>query len=444
MVSQLVCLGRHTITGLITTAGRQFHDWSAEYRLYSHERVDPEPLFRAVRRAVGAAGDAHRPLVGALDDTLLPRRGTHIPDAQYLRDPLGPPFRPNLIRAQRWIQLSLALPAGPNQARLVPVDFVPAPPAAKPRRTADARAWAAYRQRQRQQSLAQVGADRLRAFRAQLDADGNAHRPFWATVDGSYTNRTVLRTLPERTVLIGRIRGDAKLYAPPPPSRGRGRRRVYGRPLPTPEAFRQDPTLPWKRVPAFAAGRIHRFRIKTVPIVRWRASGPRNLRLIIIAPLAYRLTTNGRLLYRKPAYLICTDPRAPLAEVLQAYLWRWDIEVNFKEEKSLLGIGHAKVRHPSSAVRVPAVAVCAYGLLLTATARAFGANRLPRVLPPPKWRRRPKQRPSTQDVINHLRHELWCQGLRLSHFVSPASDNTKCPKIVPPLESALCYTVAAG
>ncbi len=314
-------------------------DWSAEYRLYSHERVEPDELFPAVRRAVAAATPSSRPLVAAMDDTLLRRRGRHMPGAQYLRDPLGPPFRPNLVYAQRCLQLSLALPGGSRQARMVPIDFVPAPPAPKPRRNADPQVWADYRQRQRQQSLAQVGLDRLHVARAHLDADGEHDRPFWVAVDGSYTNRT---------------------------------------------------------------------------------------------------------LYRKPAYLICTDPNAPLDHVLQAYLWRWDIEVNFKEEKSLLGIGQAKVRHPSSAARVPALAVAAYGLLLAAAAEAFGPDRLPQVLPPPKWRRGPQRRPSTQNLINHLRHELWCQGMRLSHFVSPAPRTTKCPKIAPALESAVYYTVAAG
>ncbi len=444
VLSQLVCLGRHSITGLITTVGRQFMDWSAEYRLYSHERVEPDDLFPTVRRAVAAATPSSRPLVAAMDDTLLRRRGRHMPGAQYLRDPLGPPFRPNLVYAQRCLQLSLALPGGSRQARMVPIDFVPAPPAPKPRRNADPQVWADYRQRRRQQSLAQLGVDRLHVARAHLDADGEHDRPFWVAVDGSYTNRTVLRRLPERTVLIGRIRADAKLYALPAGIPGRGRRRVYGAPLPTPDAVRRDPDIPWTRVQAFAAGHVHRFKINTLPLVRWRASGLRALRLIIIAPLAYRRSRNARALYRKPAYLICTDPNAPLADVLQAYLWRWDIEVNFKEEKSLLGIGQAKVRHPSSAARVPALAVAAYGLLLAAAAQAFGPDRLPQVLPPPKWRRGPQRRPSTQNLINHLRHELWCQGMRLSHFVSPAPRTTKCHKIAPALESAVYYTVAAG
>ena len=75
--------------------------------------------------------------------------------------------------------------------------------------------------------------------------------------------------------------------------------------------------------------------------------------------MGYRLTIGGRLLYRQPAYLICTDSRMALAEFLQQFLWRWDIEVNFRDEKTLLGVGQAQVRTASSNQNAPALAVAA-------------------------------------------------------------------------------------
>jgi|GEM_PF-6832766 len=44
-LSQLVCLGRHTVTGVICASGRQFEDWSADYNLFSKERFDKEKTF---------------------------------------------------------------------------------------------------------------------------------------------------------------------------------------------------------------------------------------------------------------------------------------------------------------------------------------------------------------------------------------------------------------
>ena len=47
-VSQLACLGAHTITGLLWTAGKQHRDWSADYRLFSRDRWDAQRAFDSV------------------------------------------------------------------------------------------------------------------------------------------------------------------------------------------------------------------------------------------------------------------------------------------------------------------------------------------------------------------------------------------------------------
>ncbi|HUU96204.1 MAG TPA: hypothetical protein VM487_10725, partial [Phycisphaerae bacterium] len=200
-----------------------------------------------------------------------------------------------------------------------------------------------------------------------------------------------------------------------------GRPRYYGVRLPTPEQIRQNDSVPWQTVRAYAAGRTHDFRIKTVGPLRWPAAGgTRDLRLIVIAPLGYRLTRAGKLLYRRPAYLICTDATLPLNQVLQAYLWRWDIEVNLRDEKTVLGVGQAQVRHVHAVQNVPATAVAAYALLLLAAAQAYGPAGQPDTLPLPAWRRRqPPARATTMRLINQLRRELWGQAIRdrgLEHF----------------------------
>ena len=39
MLAHLICPGRHTLSGLITTCGQQFKDWTAHYALYAKDRV---------------------------------------------------------------------------------------------------------------------------------------------------------------------------------------------------------------------------------------------------------------------------------------------------------------------------------------------------------------------------------------------------------------------
>ena len=51
-LSTLVGLGRHTITGLLTTSAQQGVDGSAAYRLFDQERFDAGALFAPARRSV--------------------------------------------------------------------------------------------------------------------------------------------------------------------------------------------------------------------------------------------------------------------------------------------------------------------------------------------------------------------------------------------------------
>ena len=52
LLAHLVCPGRHTVSGLITTFGNQFRDWTADYSLYSRDRVDADAIFGQVRAEV--------------------------------------------------------------------------------------------------------------------------------------------------------------------------------------------------------------------------------------------------------------------------------------------------------------------------------------------------------------------------------------------------------
>lgn len=136
MLATLLCPERCTLTNLICTTGSQQQDWSAHYRLYSHDRVDERALFGPVRAAVLQALPPEHPLVVAVDDTLARKRGTHIDGVSWRRDPLGPCFQTNLVRAQRHLQFSAAWPLEHGAARMVPVGWFHAPSAPKPSKEA--------------------------------------------------------------------------------------------------------------------------------------------------------------------------------------------------------------------------------------------------------------------------------------------------------------------
>ena len=321
MLAQLLCLGRHTITSLITTYGAQFADWTAHYDLYAKQRVDPNVLFKGIRENIEQINGNHEPLTIALDDTILRKTGQFIPGAAYRKDPLGPAFNINLVWAQRMIQFSACIPGANGEGRMVPINFVDA---STPRK---------------------------------------------------------MRTI----------------------------------------------------------------QIKTIERARWRKAGEMDLRLVVIRAIP-RKGPRGNRAYSQPAYLICTDPSLALGDLLQSYIWRWDIEVNHRDEKTLLGVGEAQVRNPESAWSVPASAVAAYAMLQLAAIRAFGWDGKPNVIPPPQWRDpEKKRRASTLDLVNELRRELWADAIHnmnLTDFKNGKSPDAKSVKYQPNLGSAL-FTATA-
>lgn len=442
MLASLLIGETPTITNLICAHAGQHQDWTAAYRLYSQERVDEGVLFDRVLDELLTVLPEREALVVALDDTLVRKCGTKIHGVSWRRDPLGPPFQTNLVRAQRFLQMSAAWPLGEGQARMVPILFHHAPSAPKPNKYASLQQLTQHREEQKQMRLNAQALEQMKLLRQRCPAG----RSLIFCGDGSYTNTTIVKNLPGQCTYIGRIRKDAKLHHPPEAVEGKinGRPRCYGAVAPTPEQLRTDNTQPWQTVRAYAAGRAHDIRIKTLDGVLWRKTGTgQTHRVVVIAPLGYRLTQGAKLLYRAPAYLICTDPNLPIETLVQAYLWRWGIEVNFREEKTLLGVGQAHVRTAASNQHLPAVMVAAYALLWTAALRMHKLNTLPRILVRPKWRRKPEgtpPMPSTGELLRTLRSEIWSRALRpasLSHFVTNPSAHTKSQKPSPCLASIL-------
>jgi hypothetical protein len=274
-ISSVIALGRHSVSGLLATAGREFEDWSSAYRIFEQERIDRKALFYPIQRAVLDKSSDDMPLTVIMDDTLIRKRGQKVSGTAWKRDPLGPSWSVNFVWGQRFLQLSVALPeqGGDGRAVGIPIDFIHTPSAARPKKKASQEAWDEYKKEQEKLKLSTVAAQRLKELRTQTQG-----KKIICAFDGGYTNKTVFREQCENTVLIGRIRKDARLYAAPEESSIRkGRKKYYGVPMPTPEEIRQDESISWQTVPAYAAGKRHDFDIKTVAGIRWKGTGEQNV-----------------------------------------------------------------------------------------------------------------------------------------------------------------------
>jgi hypothetical protein len=403
-LGSLVCLGRRCLSRIIWTNGGQLRSWSAEYFLHSRCEWQPQELFRPIlqRALVYCPGR----LVGvAIDDTRLPKTGRCIQQAFYQRDPLSPPFHVNLMLGLRFLQASLLVPTyrlAPVSTRGLPIRFEEVSRVKKPSHKAKPEAWEEYKEAIKQHNLSQSFVATAGQLRQELDLAGGERKILVLAVDGSFCNRTCFRAPRDRTELIARARKDAVLCW----GAGAGSRRFYGPEKFTPEQVRQDEARPWQQTKVFYGGKWRKVRYKEVAVVYWQGGGGRcPLRLLVVAPTPYRKRKSSKLYYRKPAFLLTTDLKDSVKQLLQIYFDRWQIEVNHRDEKDTLGVGQAQLWNVKAVPKQPVLAVAAYSAMLLASLIAFGAERGAAYEALPKWRKK-AYRPSCLDLITLLRKEM--------------------------------------
>ena len=237
-LGSLLCLGRSTLSRIIWTNGREQKSWSGEYFLHSRAPWEPQALFAPLLKQA-LTFCRGRPVGVAVDDTRLRKTGRAIAQAAYHRDPLSPPFHTNLILALRFLQASVLLPlhrSGLFSARAIPIRFEEVSTVKKPGKRADDKAWEQYKEDRKRYNLSQRFVQTMAHLRTALDEAGGPGKTLVIAGDGSFCNRTVFATIPERTALLARARKDAKLCFAAP-SCGK---RIYGEQKFTPQQVRQD------------------------------------------------------------------------------------------------------------------------------------------------------------------------------------------------------------
>ena len=404
MVGALLCAGRKWVSRILCAQGREREDWSAAYKLFSRSPWRAADLFEpAIAECLAQLGpDGPIPLAG--DELRTRRGGRRVKRSRWTADPLSPPFRINFFKGIGWMHYCVPLRVGGGAARGVPVGFEPVDPPPRPRRGADSAAWAAHRRAKRASSLSRKASAQLRGLRERFDRAGAEARRLLVGLDGAFCNRHMLRAGLERTSLVLRCRRDAKLHLPAKPSEGP--RRVYGKRKFTPESVRRDRRRKWRTVEVWFGGRRREVRCKEVGGVLWqRPAGRRPLRLLVVAPTPYRLSPGSPTCYRDPAYLLVDDLETPVAELLQVYFDRWEIEVNHRDLKQHVGVSDAQVWNDESVDRLPAFMVACYSYLLLASLKAYGPGRGRQYPRPPKWQTRPRARPSCLDLMARFREE---------------------------------------
>jgi hypothetical protein len=403
-LGSLVSLGRRTLSRAIWAQGREQQDWSADYKLHARAQWQTADLFQPIlQRALPWCKGRYVNV--AIDDTRLRKTGRRIQTAFYQYDPLSPKFRYNLMFGLRFLQISLLVPLyrhAKASPRSLPLRFEEVPAVKRPRRNAGKASWDAYKALIKTKNLSQRAVVLLQSLRQSVDLAGAHHKRLLVVGDNSFCNRPLFSATIERTYVLARARRDVKLCK----RAAAGSPRFYDSTRFTPEQIRQDDSIAWLKARVFYGGQWRKMRYKEVREVYWRTGCRRQiLRLLVLAPIPYTVPGRSKKKYRDPAYLLTTDLLGTPREMVQAYLDRWQIEVNHREEKDTLGVGQAQIRSPRSVPRQPAFVVAAYSALLLASLLAHGPSRKENYLPLPKWRKH-ADRPSCLDLITLLRKEI--------------------------------------
>jgi hypothetical protein len=400
-IAALCAFGRKTVTNFALLLGRGQEDITADYKLYSERKWNATEIFDIILDKTLSTLQTTDPYICvAADDTVVHKTGKKIPQARYLKDALGPKFRVNLIWGIRFLQFSLTYRQGSTSARGIPIRFIDAPSVKKPGKKATEEDLKKYKQAIKTHNLSTIFANQVKGLRKSLDDKGYFNKTLLMTCDASYCNKTCFQMQVDRTEIIARCRRNIKLCF----EDKSGGRRFYDKNKFTPDEIRKDETRPWQHIDSFYGGELRAIKYKEVNDVLWQTGAKRKkLRCIVIAPLPY--VRGGKRNYREPAFLLTTDTTGPLASLVQNYLDRLQIEYNFRDEKSVLGVGEAQVRNETSVQKQPALHVASYSALLLANLITYQDQYHKDFGPLPSWRPIPT-RNTCRALVGNLKKSL--------------------------------------
>lgn len=128
--------------------------------------------------------------------------------------------------------------------------------------------------------------------------------------------------------LVSRMRLDARTFQFPLPSKGRGRKKLVGKRLPTFQDMLKDASLVWTKViTGWYGGKIKEIQILTGTCL-WYGYGIRPV------PISWVLTRDEN----QELLIFSTNINQSSKEMIEVFVERWTIEVTFEEARRHLGM----------------------------------------------------------------------------------------------------------
>jgi hypothetical protein len=323
--------GRRAVTEALvaTDVARRCHH-ERFHRFFSRGAWSPDAIGKLVFDRILKWVPASTPVHAALDDTLAPKKGSHVFGLGTHLDAVRSTKRFRVFTfGHVWVVLSVIV-RFPFSRRpwAIPVLFRIYRNKKECERKGDP-----YRKK------TELGRELVEIL-AHWAGDRRVH----LATDSAYCNDTLMRRLTPTVTVFGAMRPDAVLTAlPSVPRRPKaGRRAVRGKLLPKPEALARSERHPWQRCKADLYGPQRTVRYKTIDAQWYHVCGAQLLRVVIVR------VDEGTVGCR---VFVCTDPTLTVTTILETYAERWALEVTFRDLKQQLGFADSSARKRAAVER---------------------------------------------------------------------------------------------
>ena len=257
-------------------------------------------------------------------------------------------------------------------------------------------------------------------------------RSLVVVADGAFASLQLLSDWAARrwpVVCVTRLRLDARLFRPAPPRRkgAMGRPRLVGSRLPSLQQVLANRRTTWQRlIVADWYGQGQRVVELTSGTAIWYHTGlpPVPIRWVLVRDPESKFETRA---------LLCTQLDQDPRQILQWFLWRWQVEVTFQEVRTHLGVETQRQWSDLAIARTTPVLLGLFSIVTLLANRLARNGQLP--IRQAAWY--VKKQATFSDAIAAVRQQLW----HPANFFTSHSKHIMM-KIPHALFSGLCHAIS--
>lgn len=396
----VLATGPRTVTACLLAAWPWVtKHWSAYENVLSRARLRMLALARILFGLIVELLPEDVPVELVVDETLVRRYGPRVVGVGLHRDPVLSSRRRKVVSpGHKWVVLSVIVRLGSVRRALalplLSVLYV------TPKQAARNRAERPYRRHRTVNQLAllmvRVVVRWAPGRRFRLVGDGTYGTHALADALTAASRRRSLR----RVTLVSRFQMDASVYAPVPPYSGRGRPRVKGHRLPSPQQVASDPATCWQRHQVAWYGGTRKAVLTCSGTGLWykRSCRATPVRWVVVRD------PEGK---RPDEAFFTTEVDLLPRDIVEVFVRRWGLETTFQETRRHLGLETLRNRTGRAVRRSVPLLLATYSLVVVWFAKHVRAPEAHKQATP--WYR--KDSVTFSDMLGAARRDILSEGV---------------------------------